>query len=49
MSYAITALCAFLFGWILAHAEVAHECRVIGGFFVGNSVFDCSPKLEGGS
>lgn len=28
-------------GWVYAHAVVAAECRRLGGFFVGKTVFKC--------
>lgn len=31
-------------GWLFAHATVAHECRKLESFYVGNSVFVCKEK-----
>lgn len=39
--------CGWFFGWGAAHGEVARECERLGGFYVGNKVFECrrvSPK-----
>jgi hypothetical protein len=29
-------------GWNSAHHTIAQECRKLGGFFVGKSVFKCT-------
>lgn len=31
----------FLFGWEYAHSTVSKECRRLGGFYVGSTVFKC--------
>lgn len=31
-------------GWVVAHSEVAAECRKLGTFYVGNTVFVCEVK-----
>lgn len=31
----------FFIGWIYAHLVVATECRNLGGFYVGKTVFKC--------
>lgn len=35
-------------GWRLAHITVAEECRRLGGFFVGKSVFRCTEEKRDG-
>lgn len=35
-------------GWVSAHKTVAHECKTLGGFYVGEEVFKChlaTPKF----
>lgn len=34
------------FGWAFAHYAIAEECRRLGGFFVGKSVFTCVEEKE---
>lgn len=29
-------------GWHSAHSTIARECRLLGGFYVGKSVFRCT-------
>ena len=36
--------CVYYTGWVVAHSEVAHECRVLGAFYVGAKVFDCKER-----
>lgn len=33
-------------GWAFAHATVASECRRLGKFYVGDTVFECTAKKE---
>lgn len=35
-------LIGWLCGWLHAHSAVAEECRKLGSFYVGKSVFKCS-------
>jgi hypothetical protein len=44
----ITALFAFTFGlgWVMAHNTVADECKQLGGFYVGKTVYECKVKGE---
>jgi len=35
----------FFGGWAQAHQTVATECKKLGAFYVGNTVFDCKPRL----
>lgn len=32
----------YCIGWVNAHHTVATECRKLGSFFVGKSVFKCT-------
>ncbi|MGI2196886.1 hypothetical protein ACRN91_15070 [Shewanella baltica] len=45
VSFALTALFFGLigcwFGWLQAHHTVAMECEKLGGFYVGNVVYEC--------
>ena len=34
------------FGWVVAHYTIAEECRRLGGFFVGKSIFKCVEEKE---
>lgn len=36
-------LSAFL-GWMLAHKEIATECKRQGNFYVGKEIFECRVK-----
>lgn len=31
-------------GWHNAHSNIARECRLLGGFYVGSSVFRCTQE-----
>ena len=45
----ITALLfaiAVFIGWMVAHSTVAHECKQLGGFYVGTTVYECNVKGE---
>jgi hypothetical protein len=37
----------FFFGWVFAHSTVAHECKTLGGFYVGDKTFECRLKPRG--
>jgi hypothetical protein len=39
-------VCLFAFGWVAAHSTVAHECKQLGGFYVGETVYECKVKEE---
>ena len=43
---AVVLACAFGLGWVTAHANVAYECKQLGGFYVGETVFECKVKGE---
>ena len=32
----------FFVGWVYAHNVIANECRKLGRFYVGKSVFNCT-------
>ena len=36
-------------GWRAAHITVAEECELLGKFFVGKKVYECTRILEAGS
>ena len=35
-------------GWRAAHITVAEECELLGRFFVGKKVYECTRILEAG-
>lgn len=40
--YILAAFIAgIMFGWIQAHLTVAEECKKLGRFFVGDTVYEC--------
>ncbi len=39
-------LCGYWWGHSSAHLEVAHECRLMGQFYVGSTVFKCTEIIE---
>ena len=46
MGYVIAGLAGILIGWVLAHNEVARECRMQGNFYVGKTVYYCDPTKK---
>ncbi len=42
MKYIACIFIGFFFGWIYAHSVTATECRMLGRFYVGKSVFNCT-------
>ena len=28
-------------GWVASASQIAHECRLVGQFYVGQTVYDC--------
>jgi hypothetical protein len=34
----------FLIGWTFAHNTVARECKSLGSFYVGSTVYECQIK-----
>jgi hypothetical protein len=41
----VLATAVFL-GWVVAHNTVARECKQLGGFYVGKTVYECKVKGE---
>ena len=41
----VLATAVFL-GWVVAHNTVAYECKQLGGFYVGKTVYECKVKGE---
>lgn len=45
-SYAVTLIFGILIGWLCgwlhAHNTVAAECKKLGSFYVGNTIFKCT-------
>lgn len=46
MNTFILVVCAYYIGWVAAHARVAHECKMLGKFYVGKKVYHCSDIEE---
>ena len=42
----IWLLIGALAGWVIAHKTIASECKRLGGFYVGDEVFDCKLKND---
>lgn len=42
----VSSLAGYAFGWAKAHIVIADECRKLGGFYVGRSVFSCTEVKE---
>ena len=42
MKYVACLGIGFFFGWLYAHSVIATECRKLGRFYVGKSVFNCT-------
>jgi len=36
----------FLMGWTFAHNTVARECKSLGSFYVGDTVYECQVKTK---
>jgi len=45
ISSLVLAAAGFL-GWVMAHNNIAYECKQLGGFYVGNTVYECNVKGE---
>lgn len=41
---AISCALAAVVTWAFAHSAIATECRQLGGFYVGKTVFECKEK-----
>lgn len=35
-------LIGWLYGWLHAHNTVANECKKLGSFYVGKTIFKCA-------
>lgn len=46
MKLILMLILGFIVGWLYAHYVVANECRKLGKFYVGSSVFVCSEITE---
>ena len=42
----VSSLAGYAYGWGRAHNVVARECRMLGRFYVGRSVFLCTEVKE---
>lgn len=42
MKLLLAALVGCLVGWLYAHFIIATECKRLGGFYVGKTVFVCT-------
>lgn len=40
----VVAMMAGLIGYVMAHDEIATECRRQGGFYVGSTDYECRVK-----
>lgn len=36
-----------LAGYVEAHTKVSQECKKLGAFYVGDTVYECKPKVKG--
>jgi hypothetical protein len=45
ISSLVLAAAGFL-GWVVAHNTIATECKTLGGFYVGKTVYECKVKGE---
>lgn len=39
--WCLSLFLAYYQGWVVAHKTVAHECKTLGGFYVGKQTFKC--------
>ena len=42
MTYTACLGIGFFVGWLYAHSVIAAECRKLGRFYAGDSVFNCT-------
>jgi hypothetical protein len=42
----LIAALIFLMGWGFAHNTVARECKHLGSFYVGDTVYECQVKAK---
>ena len=38
------AVAIFAFGWVVSANTIAAECKHVGTFYVGNTVFECKVR-----
>lgn len=43
---AIIGLVGYSLGWRHAHQTIATECKLLGGFYVGGTVYTCVAKQD---
>jgi Na+(H+)/acetate symporter ActP len=46
MEYLIGIAIGWLIGWSYAHYIVARECRLLGAFYVNDTVYKCVEIIE---
>ncbi|MFT0211816.1 hypothetical protein VQ643_04270 [Pseudomonas sp. F1_0610] len=46
MRSALKIVLIFWLGWFFAHLTVAAECQRLGGFFIGEQTYHCTPELS---
>lgn len=39
-----TLVAVFCLGWVIGNDVVANECEKLGGFYVGDTVYECKMK-----
>lgn len=44
--YLLCAVLGGVVGYVVAHSVIARECERLGGFYVGNTVYECKAKGE---
>lgn len=42
----IGAFVGYSYGWNAAHRTVANECKMLGSFYVGKTVYKCTEVKE---
>ena len=41
----LAILAGYAVGYVDAHATIARECRLLGGFYVGETVYACVTRI----
>ena len=41
---AVIAVALFALGWVVSASTIGHECKKLGGFYVGTTVYECKVK-----
>ena len=44
VAFALTMICSFVLGWVIAHSIVAKECERLNSFYVGTVVYECKVR-----